>query len=107
MFTRQSELPTRIGSATPTVHHKLYTHLHSHFFNRFAGKFNTGYREIVVIRADLSKLVDKLEEVEDDVEERYRIDFGVEMSFESANLVAHIIYNVRTRTRCPVVPSTY
>ena len=58
------------------------------------GNLYDGFTELFVIKADLSKLKDKLVEEGDDEDPYYRLDFEVEMVFNSINLSGNVIYEV-------------
>jgi hypothetical protein len=90
-------MPTNIGSAILKVYHII-----SSFFqllnSLITGNINSGFKELFVIKADLSELQDKLVEEEDEYsgETYYLLDFGVEILFDSINLEGNIIYGVCT-----------
>jgi len=59
------------------------------------GNLNRGFTPLFVIKADLSELEGKLVEEFDDYsdESYYRLDFGVELVFDSINLEGNVLYN--------------
>jgi hypothetical protein len=70
-------------------------------------KANPGLTKLFVIKADLSKLEDKLVEMEDDDDETYyQLDFGVEIVFDSINFEGNVVYGVRTLIPFFIIPLT-
>jgi hypothetical protein len=63
------------------------------------GNLNRGFTPLFIIKADLSELENKLVEEFDDYsdESYYRLDFEVELVFDSINLEGNVLYNVCTR----------
>jgi hypothetical protein len=71
------------------------------------GELNPGFAKLFAITADLSKLEDKLVEMEDDNEETYyQLDFEVELVFDAINLEGNIVYEVRTVIPFFIIPLT-
>lgn len=89
-----------IGSATLKVWYTSLSELHiTIIISPITGNLNRGFTALFVINADLSELEDKLIEELDDYSDEpyYRLDFGVELVFDSINLEGNVIYKVCTR----------
>jgi len=76
-----------VYSATPTAN--------NYWICDNEGNLNEGFTELFEIKADLSKLKDELSLQWDEEYPYYRLDFKIEMVFDSINLHANIICNER------------